>query len=393
MGWIPSASDSDTSSSSTTNQYGTHTPILSPQYQGIFNSYAQTLGFDPTQWTTNTSLIASPTLTNSSIAPLAYSSSPLTTGSPYSTGTAGLLSTPNVSAQTITGYNPSQTTAVNFMNNNLANNPVNAQLPYTDATIGQSMKDYGAINTQLLAPIATQSAPQVASAAQSAGAPTITPQQAASYMGAYMSPFTNDVVNTTLANYDQNTANQLNALNASRDAGSAFGDRANLSDGQFLNQSDLNRAQIDAQVRNLGFTNALSPAMADAGNNLSAQTSNASNALNNNQFNAAQQNQVGEFNVGAQQQNTAQQLAATTQLSQNLAAYTGLDQSILNNVVTANGVNAQAAQNLFNAGSISQAQLNALLNAAQATNGSQFTQNTDTSGNSNTLKAGFSIPL
>src|SRR5258707_222755 len=51
MGWLSiGGSSSDTSSNSNQSQYGTRTPIVSPQYGAAFNSYAKSLGFDPSQW-------------------------------------------------------------------------------------------------------------------------------------------------------------------------------------------------------------------------------------------------------------------------------------------------------------------------------------------------------
>jgi hypothetical protein len=372
MGWLPSASASDTSTSNNSNQYGVKTPIVSPQYNDIFNSYAATLGFDPNQWSgTNYGTVAAPYSQASGVAG-APNLSGVQPGSVSGGGTSSTPGTPGYTGpnpQTVTGYNPSQANAVNFMTNNLNNNDINA---WTGGVNQNQINTGAALNAQNAGPLA---AIQGQNAPQSAGTSQISPTQASQYINSYLSPYLNTAVSATnnLANY--NTGVGLNALNASRGAGSAFGDRANLSNGSYLAASNLGTNQTIANMENLGFTNALAPSMADASNNLSAQTSNAANTLSNNQFNA-----------NAQLQSTNQKLAAAAQIAQNLQTGAGLSQDILNNIVTANGVNVQAAQNLFNAGTISQAQLNALLDAAGTLNGSQTSQNTNGSTNSTNVK-------
>jgi len=357
MGFWSPVSASDQQSNSNSNQYGTRTVNPTPQFNDIFNSYAQSLGFNPSQWTspTTSSGLTTPSLATTP-APT-YTVDP-TTGQLVSS--AGGTTAP---VQNVTGFNATQQPAVNFMGAQVANNPVDAATTMANSGLATAQNMYGIVGNRDNA-IAGQAAPQ----ASLAGA--VTPQQASTYLNSYMSPYTDKVVNTTLANYDQNTANQLNALRASRGAGSAFGDRANLSDSQFMNQSDLNRAQTEAGLRNLGFTNALTPAMSDASNAQSAA-----------EFNAGQANQMAEYNVGAQQTNTNQKLAANSQALQAIVGWANIPQQILSNIVTANGIDTTAAQNLFNAGTISAAQLSALLDAASQLNGSSFNQTTNSSGN------------
>ncbi len=382
MGWLGGVSSTTNQTASNQNQYGTRTPILSPQYNSIFNAYAKTLGFDPSQWSGSTYGTAQAPYTQANGVAGATGATPGATNNGIYGGPRADINVNNSengggsqptgytgpNPQVVTGYNPTQTGAVNWMANNLTNNPVNGQTGSVNADL-QNYKNYMTSAAAPLTSIANQAAPQ-------AGLSTSAdPKQAAAFMSAYESPYTNQVVDTTLANYDQNTNNQLNALRSQRGAGSAFGDRANISDSQFLNQSDLNRAQTEAGLRNLGFTNAIAPSVSDA-----------ANSVGNTQFNANAANQNAQFNVNAQQTNTAQRMQAIQQTQATLAAETGLDQTILQNVVTANGINTEAAQNLFNAGTISQAQLNALLDAASGTNGSQFAQNSNETSRSNTFK-------
>jgi len=108
----------------------------------------------------------------------------------------------------------------------------------------------------------------------------------ADFMGAYQSPYENAVVGTTLADFDRNTANTLNAMRASRGAGAAFGDRSALADEQFLNDQALKRAQTEAAVRQQGF---------DTGATLGQQ--DAARFSGANMFNAGQANQVAQNNA------------------------------------------------------------------------------------------------
>ena len=198
------------------------------------------------------------------------------------------------------------------------------------------------------APYQVSQQPNVA--AQSISAPTISAQTGAAGMDAYQNPYTNQVVNATLANYDQNTANQLNALRASRDASSAFGDRANLADSQFLNQSDLNRTQLQSGLLDTAFNTAAGYGQQDANRFLAADQANATNALTAGQINAANslnaqqfnnnlnaQNQ--QFNVNAQYQGLDRNLNALNQLGQNYVTQNQISGNDANMVANLGGTN------------------------------------------------------
>jgi hypothetical protein len=142
----------------------------------------------------------------------------------------------------------------------------------------------------------------------------------------FMSPYQQDVINSTLANYDVQAkqgalANPAAAINA----GAFGGARQGVQQANYQSQSDLNRAQLQAQLLNQGF----------------GQANTLANQAYQQQLNAAQQQQgLGSFQgalgqtaqsllgnqiqglntLGQQQQQTQQaQLSAQQQALQNQA--------------------------------------------------------------------------
>jgi hypothetical protein len=179
------------------------------------------------------------------------------------------------------------------------------------------------------------------SATSAGGAPT-----AAQFMGAYQNPYTNDVVNSTLANYDNNTANTLNQMRASRDAGSAFGDRAAIADSVYKGQSDLGRGQLASSLLSQGFNTAAGLGQGDA---------NAAASVN--MFNAGQANNVAQNNAGnnlAQQGinlNALNSAGNNAMNTSNLAqAGVNLNSSLANNLFSMGGQGQNQLLNLFSAG-------------------------------------------
>ena len=265
------------------------------------------------------------------------------------------------------GATTGQQSGIDWLNGNVTGNPVNGATTGANNFLTSANSNLQGINSQYT-PITTQAN------YQSAGAPQVTAQSGAQNMGAYLNPYTNQVVNTTLANYDTNTNNQLNAMRASQDSAGAFGDRSAVAQGQFLNQSDANRAQTAATLYDTAFNTAAGYGQQDASRNLQADTTNAANTLANNQF-----------NVNANYQGDQQKMAALQNQQANIAQQTGVNQQWLSNIVTANGINMQAAQAAVDAGQITQQQLQAIQQAATAGNGtttSGTSQGLTTSGSS-----------
>jgi hypothetical protein len=70
----------------------------------------------------------------------------------------------------------------------------------------------------------------------------------------FMSPYQQDVINTTLANYDVQAQKGIAPLSASAIGAGAFGGaRQGIQQASYQTQSDLNRAQMQAQLLNQGF--------------------------------------------------------------------------------------------------------------------------------------------
>ena len=73
----------------------------------------------------------------------------------------------------------------------------------------------------------------------------------------FMSPYQQDVINTTLANYDVQAQKGLAPLAASAIGAGAFGGaRQGIQQAAYQTQSDLNRAQLQAQLLNQGVSQA-----------------------------------------------------------------------------------------------------------------------------------------
>jgi hypothetical protein len=70
----------------------------------------------------------------------------------------------------------------------------------------------------------------------------------------FMSPYQNDVINTTLQQFDIQAQKGLQPLQANAVAAGAFGGaRQGIEQASYQSQSDLNRAILQAQLQNQGF--------------------------------------------------------------------------------------------------------------------------------------------
>ena len=129
---------------------------------------------------------------------------------------------------------------------------------------------------------------------------------------AYMSPFQQDVIDTTLAEFDRQAAAGLPALSAQAIQAGAFGGgREGVQRAEYQSASDRNRAALQAQLLGQGFTQAQNLAQQDFLRNINlAQQSPA----------LVGQQIAGLTTLGGQQQARQQQLlAADQQLAQRQA--------------------------------------------------------------------------
>jgi len=163
--------------------------------------------------------------------------------------------------------------------------------------------------------------------------------------GAYMNPYTQNVVDTTLSDIDRSRqiANQQGARSAS--ASTYGGDR------NALIEAETNRGYADvaartlAQLRSNSFDSAATLMGQDLGRGFQAQVANQGMRQGSSQFNASQLNNMGQFNAGlglqaqvanqnAGLQGGALRLGAATALgglgnqyfNQNLQGYSALNQ-------------------------------------------------------------------
>ena len=137
-----------------------------------------------------------------------------------------------------------------------------------------------------------------------------------------MSPYQQDIIDTTLADFDVQAAKGLPALRAQAIGAGAFGGgREGVQLAEYQATSDRNRAALQAQLRQQGFTQAQQLAQNQFLNQLNlAQTSPA---LAGQQISAlgalgTQQQAQTQANLAAQQQLAQQQLNQPLTLAQSL---------------------------------------------------------------------------
>lgn len=96
----------------------------------------------------------------------------------------------------------------------------------------------------------------------------------------YMNPYTNDVINASLADLQRARAQQQIADNQSATAAGAFGGtRQSVRDSLTTDDYLRNVGSLTASLRNTGYQNAQNAALSDISNRLAASTTNASNDL------------------------------------------------------------------------------------------------------------------
>jgi len=73
----------------------------------------------------------------------------------------------------------------------------------------------------------------------------------------FMSPYQNEVMDATLSEFDrQQTINQQGLRDSAIGSGAYGGARAGIQQAEYMNQGAMNRAQLQAQLLNQGFTQA-----------------------------------------------------------------------------------------------------------------------------------------
>lgn len=251
----------------------------------------------------------------------------------------------------------------------------------------------------------------------------------ADFRDAYLDPYMNEVVDASLADYDVGAAEARTALRAGN-AGAFGNKRYGVAEGQFGADSSRDRALLGAGLRSDAFRFSTDSGMKDsdrrltgdmanqdaslraatsnAGNLLSARTSNANNLTSTSGINANNQtstsvananNQTSASTTNANIQNT-RDISDQNSLNTNdrlafdaLTQQAGITETIANNIIKADGIDLEAAQSEFLAGTISQEQLSQILDMADEWNGSSYTDNSRTNSNSLSVNASAGFGL
>ena len=118
------------------------------------------------------------------------------------------------------------------------------------------------INTAAYNPqVAAQTALQTGASAAAQGLGSLTGPQA---YQPYMSPYQQEVMDTTLSEFDrQQTIGQQGLRDQAIQAGAYGGGREGVMQSQYMNQGAMNRAQLQAQLLNQGFMQAQQSAGTD----------------------------------------------------------------------------------------------------------------------------------
>jgi hypothetical protein len=179
---------------------------------------------------------------------------------------------------------------------------------------------------------ATWNAPDLGPANQAAwsalpNAHNVNAESLLSNLQAYMNPYTTNVVNSTLANYDHTTGEQAAQLAAQQARTGAFGgSRAGIAQGEFQADAGRNRAQTEYGIRADAFNTGAQLSADDANRRQQAGTFNA-NAGNvrdltngqmyqqNQQFNAGALNDFAQAQAAMRAQAAGQNAAAANQTS------------------------------------------------------------------------------
>jgi hypothetical protein len=151
--------------------------------------------------------------------------------------------------------------------------------------------------------------------------------QGKDFLNQYLDPALGGYVNDTLADYDTGVARQLNQMQAGRDAGVAFGDRAANADAVFRADAQRGRGALSGNLRSDAYKTAIGAGQTDASRLTGINSENAgitnqarfTNAATQNAVNAANTgiaNQTGLYNTGIQNQVNAANTGIQNQLGQ-----------------------------------------------------------------------------
>ncbi|MDF3016333.1 MAG: hypothetical protein K0R44_1558 [Thermomicrobiales bacterium] len=154
----------------------------------------------------------------------------------------------------------------------------------------------------------TYQAPQLGAANQAAGvniaaAPKADAQSLLTNIQSYMNPYTDRVVDSTLANYDDYSGQQAAALQSQQARTGAFGgSRAGVAQGQFEADRGRNRAATEYGMRSDAFNTGAMLSGQDADRRQNASFFNIGNEQQRNISQAGFDSSRNMYNTGAQNQ-------------------------------------------------------------------------------------------
>ena len=133
----------------------------------------------------------------------------------------------------------------------------------------------------------------------------------------YMSPYQQEVMDTTLAEYDrQQTINQQGLRDSAIQAGAYGGGREGVMQAQYMNQGALGRAQLQAQLLNQGFQQA----QAARGADMQARQGLGTYMDQMGQAQQAYDQAVGDANIMAQRESVYEPFTRLGLVGQQMAA-------------------------------------------------------------------------
>ena len=156
--------------------------------------------------------------------------------------------------------------------------------------------------------VSTYQAPRLGAANQAAGvniaaAPKTDAQTLLTNLSAYMNPYTDRVVDSTLANYDDYSGRQAAALQSQQARTGAFGgSRAGVAQGQFEADRGRNRAATEYGIRSDAFNTGAALSGQDADRRQNANFFNVGNTQQRNLAQADFDWNRSMFNTDAQNQ-------------------------------------------------------------------------------------------
>lgn len=275
------------------------------------------------------------------------------------------------------GFNPTQQGAVNWFQNTLGR-PDPANLAGATAGTnwaGNYFQDQAANRTAPTLRNLSQIDPSTYSAPANVGAQQVQAQQGAAFMDAYKNPYLNEVLDSSLSDYDVGTGRAANAFRLNSIAGggaSAYGANP-VGAAIFAGEANRGRGALGAGIRSNAFTTAAGLGMQDASRALQADMANQGASLGADQFNYQGQQSRNMFDSG-------QGMAYNDQRDRTVRDFAGTQGQLASLGTNALGVGQGLASGLFGMGGTGQGQNLDWLNAALPLFGQANTNNQTSSG-------------